>query len=37
MTVIDRCLLGVRRSLLALSLFALYPIADSVAQSAPIS
>jgi putative ABC transport system substrate-binding protein len=36
MTVIDRCLLGVRRSLLALSLFALYPIADSVAQSAPI-
>ena len=35
MTVIKHCLLPVRRGLLPLVLFALCPIADSVAQSAP--
>jgi len=35
MTMIEHCLLPVRRGLLPLVLFALCPIADSVAQSAP--
>jgi transposase len=33
--MINRCLLATRRDLLSLALFALCPIADSVAQSAP--
>ncbi len=35
MTMIDYCLLGARGSLLSLGLFALCPIVDSIAQSAP--
>ena len=35
MTRIDDCLLAARRGLLSLSLLALYPVGDSVAQSAP--
>jgi putative ABC transport system substrate-binding protein len=36
MAVIDHCQLGMRWGLLCLALFALCPVADSVAQSAPI-
>ena len=36
MTLIDRCLSGVRRGLLCLVLVVICPIADSIAQSMPI-
>ena len=35
MPMVDRCLSGARRGLLSVVLFALWPIADSVAQSVP--